>query len=112
MLNSRDFYRIIYGWDAEFYLTAGIRYCAIFIKNTESLSDDLLVQYSDGRKRRVAGMYLFLDKPLALAYVEEQKGKELTAIDVMIKELQDQKEAVYKKYLDAPPIEEVHSVLV
>ncbi len=50
-------------------------------------------------------MYLFTDQTLALAYVEEQKQKELNAIDFKIKELIFEKEAVYKKYLDAPSIE-------
>lgn len=105
-MNSRDFYRVLYGWDTEFYLTDGIRYCAIFVKLTESLADDLLVQYINGTRRRVAGMFLFTDQTLALAYVEEQKQKEIAALNSKIKELEDQKEAVYKKYLDAPHIEE------
>ncbi len=50
-------------------------------------------------------MYLFTDQTLALAYVEEQKQKELNAIDFKIKELIFEKEAVYKKYLHAPSIE-------
>jgi len=109
-MNSRSYYKILYGWDAEFHLTAGVRYCAILIKNTESLSDDLLVQYANGVRRRVAGMYLFTDKSLALAYVEEQKQKEIAALNSKIKDLEDQKEAVYKKYLDAPLIEEASTI--
>lgn len=102
---SLDFYKILFGWDVEHFLTKGIRYCVIYIKNTESLSDDLLVKYSDTTKRRVAGMYLFTDKTLALAYVDEQKRKELLDFEFKIKELEAQKELVYKKYLDAPLIE-------
>jgi hypothetical protein len=109
-MNSKDYYRILYGWDVEFYLTSGIRYCAIFIKLTESLSDNLLVKYVNGTHRRVAGMYLFTDQSLALAYVEEQKQKEIAALNSKIQELKDQKEAVYKKYLDAPPIEEAMAI--
>lgn len=109
-MNSRSYFRILYGWDVEFYLTTGIRYCAIFIKLTESLADELLVQYVNGTRRRVAGMFLFTDQALALAYVEEQKQKEIAALNFKIKELEDQKEAVYKKYLDAPPIEEAISI--
>jgi uncharacterized small protein (DUF1192 family) len=103
---SRDFYRILYGWDTHDYLTHGIRYCAIFIKNTESLSDDLLVQYTDGSKARRPGRVLFTDKTLALAYVEEIKQREIAALNFKIKELEAQREAVYKKFIDMPPLEE------
>lgn len=103
---SRDFYRILYGWDTEEYLTRGIRYCAIFIKNTESLNDDLLVQYTDGTKARRPGRFLFTDKTLALAYVEEIKQGKIAALNFKIKELEAEKEMIYKLFLDMPPLEE------
>ena len=110
-MNSRDYYKILSGWDVEFHLTEGIRYCAIFIKSTESIADDLLVQYTNGTKRRVAGMYLFTEKTLALAYVEEQKKKEIDSISIKIQQLESQKESVYRKYLSAPPIEDEQPIV-
>lgn len=86
-MNSRDFYRILTGWDVENYLTVGIRYCAIFIKNTESLEDDLLIQYEDGTRRRVAGAFLFTNKDLALAWVSNKQAEEISAIQSQITDL-------------------------
>ena len=86
------------GWDTENYLTDGVRYCAIFVKLTESLNDALLVQYTNGTKRRVAGMYLFTDKEQALAWVEEKKLSELNAVDNQIYQLQIAKEKIYQIY--------------
>lgn len=97
-MNSRDFYRILYGWDAENYLTDGIRYCAIFVKFTESLNDNLLVQYGNGTKRRVAGMFLFTDLDSAVAWVHQRKQSEIDAIDSQIYQLNVAKENVYRTY--------------
>lgn len=97
-MNSRDYYRILHGWDTENYLTDGVRYCAIFVKLTESLSDNLLVQYKNGTKRRVAGMFLFTDLDLALAWVEARKQAEINDLDSKIYQLQIAKEKVYQKY--------------
>ena len=97
-MNSRDYYRILYGWDTENYLTDGVKYCAIFVKLTESLADNLLVQYKNGTKRRVAGMFLFTDLDQALAWVDARKQAEINEIDNKIYQLQVAKEKVYQKY--------------
>lgn len=97
-MNSRDYYRILYGWDVEKYLTDGIRYCAIFVKLTESLSDNLLVQYGNGTKRRVAGMFLFTNLDDAVAWVHQRKQAEIDAIDSQIYQLNVAKEKVYQTY--------------
>jgi hypothetical protein len=80
----------------------GIRYCAIFVKLTESLTDRLVVQYTNGTKRSVAGMFLFTDQALALAWLEDQKQKELSALNIKITEINAQIEDVYKRYLNVP----------
>jgi hypothetical protein len=97
-MNSRDYYRILYGWDVENYLTDGIRYCAIFVKLTESLNDSLLVQYGNGTKRRVAGMFLFTDLDDATAWVNQRKQAEIDAIDSQIYQLNVAKDKIYQAY--------------
>lgn len=97
-MNSRDFYRILHGWDVENYLTEGLKYCAIFIKNTESLSDDLLVQYSNGIKRRVAGMFLFTNLDDAVEWMQKRKQAEIDVIDNQIYQLNAEKEKIYQSY--------------
>ena len=98
-MDSRSYYRILYGWDVENYLIEKkIRYCAIFVKLTESLSDNLLVQYKNGIKRRVAGMFLFTDLDQALAWVESRRQSEINDLDNKIYQLQVAKEKVYQKY--------------
>lgn len=97
-MDSRSYYRILYGWDVEYYLTDGIRYCAIFLKMTESLSDNLLVQYGNGIKRRVAGMFLFADLDDAVAWVNQRKQAEIDAIDSQIYQLNVAKDKVYQTY--------------
>lgn len=97
-MNSRDYYNILHGWDVENYLTDGIRYCAIFIKLTEGLTDDLLVQYTNGTKRRVAGMFLFTDKQLALDWVAGRQAKEIEALQTQIKEMADAIDRVNQVY--------------
>jgi hypothetical protein len=97
-MNSRDYYRILYGWDVENYLTDGIRYCAIFVKLTESLNDNLLVQYGNGTKRRVAGMFLFTDLDDAVAWVHQRKQAEIAAIDSQIYQLNVTKDKIYQTY--------------
>ena len=97
-MNSKDYFRILYGWDAENYLTDGTRYCAIYIKLTESLSDNLLIQYGNGIRRRVAGMFLFTDLDDAIAWVHERKQTEIDAIDSQIYRLNAAKETIYQTY--------------
>ena len=97
-MNSRDFYRILYGWDTENYLTEGVKYCAIFVKLTESLNDNLLVQYSNGTKRRVAGMFLFTDLEDALEWITNKKQSEIDEIDSKIYQLNVSKEKIEQKY--------------
>lgn len=97
-MNSRSYYRILYGWDVENYLIDGVRYCAIFVKLTESLADALLVQYADGTKRRVAGMFLFTDLDQAKAWVEERKKMEINDIENRIYQLRVSKDEVHQTY--------------
>ena len=97
-MNSRSFFRILYGWDVENYLTEGLRYCAIFVKLTESLNDNLLVQYSNGTKRRVAGMFLFTSLDDALTWVSLRKQSEIDDIDSKIYQLNVSKEKIEQKY--------------
>lgn len=97
-MDSRSYFRILYGWDVENYLTEGIRYCAIYIKLTESLSDNLLIQYGNGIRRRVAGMFLFTDLDDAIAWVHERKQSEIDAIDSQIYRLNAAKETIYQTY--------------
>ena len=97
-MNSRSFFRILYGWDVENYLTEGLKYCAIFVKLTESLNDNLLVQYSNGTKRRVAGMFLFTDLNDALIWIERRKRDEIDEIDSKIYHLNVSKEKIEQKY--------------
>ena len=97
-MNSRSFFRILYGWDTENYLTEGLRYCAIFVKLTESLNDNLLVQYSNGTKRRVAGMFLFTDLDDALEWITNKKQSEIDEIDSKIYQLNNSKEKIEQKY--------------
>lgn len=82
----------------EKYLTDGIRYCAIFVKLTESMNDDLLVQYGNGTKRRVAGMFLFTDLDDATAWVHQRKQAEIDALDSQIYQLNVAKDKVYQTY--------------
>ena len=110
-MNSLDYYKILTGWDVENYLTEGIRYCAIYVKLTESFDDDLLVQYVNGTRRRVAGMYLFTDKSLALAWVEDRRLKEISAINAQIAELFNQIDNVNYAYAQVT-IEDAKEALV
>ena len=97
-MDSRSYYRILYGWDVENYLTDGVKYCAIFVKLTESMSDALVVQYKNGTKRRVAGMFLFTDLDQALEWIESRKQLEINSLDNQIYQLGVAKEKVYQKY--------------
>jgi len=57
-----------------------------------------LVQYTNGIKRRVAGMYLFTDKEQAREWVETQKSQELSKVDNQIYQLEVSKEKIYQTY--------------
>lgn len=65
---------------------------------TESLSDNLLVQYGNGTKRKVAGMFLFTDLDSAVAWVHKRKQAEIDAIDNQIYQLNAAKEKIYQTY--------------
>ncbi len=97
-MDSRNFYSILYGWDVELYESIGVRYCAIFIKNTESLKDNLLVQYKSGEKRRVSGSYLFTDKTLAEKYVNDRRQAAISDIEFRILRLNATKDKIVKKF--------------
>lgn len=76
-MNSRDFYRILEGWDVENYATVGVRHGSIYIKNTQSFNDELLMWYDDGTKRMVQGEYLFTDAGLARQWVSDKVSAEI-----------------------------------
>lgn len=67
-----------------------MRYCSIFIKNSESLTDPLLVQYQNGQKRRVNGDFLFLSKKSVFDWLEKQKTNELNELETKMNLIQDQ----------------------
>jgi hypothetical protein len=94
-----EFYQLLHGWDTELYLTEGVRYCQIFVKLTESLTDQLLVQYTTGVRRKVLGMYLFTDLDLAKAYVEKMRQMEMSEIYVKIRELENDLDKILETYL-------------
>jgi hypothetical protein len=98
-MNSRDFYQIIHGYDVEHYLQPeGVRKCQIFVKLTESLTDVLLVEYTNGKRRRVNGQYLFTDKQNALKWVDEQKALMVNDLTFQISQLNHQLENVHRQY--------------
>lgn len=67
-----------------------MRYCSIFIKSSESLTDPLLVQYQNGQKRRVNGDFLFLSKKSVFDWLEKQKTNELNELETKMNLIQDQ----------------------
>jgi len=99
-MNSLDYYSIIKGWDVELFLTKGIRYCTIYKKNTQTLKDSLLVEYTDGTRRFVNGIYLFTENSLAIQYIEEHRNRRINELKFAQIELNAKIEKVIKDYLN------------
>jgi hypothetical protein len=98
-MNSRDYYQILHGYDVELYLgPEGIRKCQIFVKLTESLTDVLVVEYTNGTRRKVAGQYLFTSKEDVLKWVDEQKTLKINDIAFAIQQLTADLENIHKQY--------------
>lgn len=98
MLNSREYYKIVKGWDIENYLENGIRYCSIFIKNSQSFNDELVVRYTNTITRLVMGHFLYTDLDVALAFIEKEKDDKLSEIDYKIYELNNDKDNIINAY--------------
>lgn len=94
-MNSLDFYSILEGWDVERYLTHGVKKCNIYIKRNESLTDPLLVEYSDGSRRRVNGNFLFTVKKLAMDYVENEQKDKIKEIEYKIMDLKQEIQKIH-----------------
>jgi hypothetical protein len=97
-LYSPKFYRIVYCWSAEKFVEEGLRFCQVFIKNNQALSDPLLVQYTNGTRRFVLGKYLFATPGLAMQYINGLRDDELKALNAQLQVLQKTIDATTVKY--------------
>ena len=97
-LYSPKFYKIVYCWSAEKFAEEGLRFCQVFIKNSQALSDPLLVQYTNGTRRYVLGMYLFATPDLAMQYVNALKAAELKTLNAQLQILQKSIDTTTAKY--------------
>lgn len=101
MISFAGFHKVVYGYDVEYWKEKGVRYCAIFVKLTQSMDDMLWVQYIDGTKREVNGkLYLFTKVDDALRWIENEKQKELFNLNIKMKELEAKIASVYEYYSD------------
>lgn len=87
-MNPLDYYKILIAYCAEDPLGEGIRKCQVFVRNIDSLTDNLLVEFLNGKRRWVNGIYLFSTKALALEYVESLKQNALLVLNTSLKEIQ------------------------
>lgn len=111
MISFADFHKVVYGWDVEFWKEKGVRYCVIFVKLTQSMNDMLWVQYIDFTKREVnAGLYLYTNLEDALQWIENEKQKELVALNFQKREIEAKIDSVYNYYEDIR-IDEIPDVM-
>lgn len=96
---STDFFLILDGWDTENYqVTRNIRKCEVYIKRSQSLSDQLLVKYSDGTKRYVTGIHLFTDVELIKKKIEKDMNLEFDQIESQLYQLNEKLLSTKLKY--------------
>lgn len=96
MFNYR--YREIKAWDAELYFEQGIRSCVILLKDSETLSDQVVVRYANDVKRTVSGEYLFIDIQDALDYVNSKKKEEVDKLQYQLIEINNELNKIIEKY--------------
>lgn len=95
---ASEYLAILNGWDVENYLTDGVRYVTMYIKTNQSLTDDVLVKYTDNTRRMVNGTYLFTDINDVRNWLEDQKENETTDLQVQLLSVQADIASIERKY--------------
>jgi hypothetical protein len=77
-IDSQDHYFIQWGWSVKDALTSeGVQYVKMYVKNNQSLTDPITVEYAPGQRENVPGVYLYTSLDDANAFLQEQMEGEI-----------------------------------